>query len=635
MNPLELHIKTTADLKAAKDAVKTYEDLIKDTKALGGDSKALEVELGKVKSALASEAAVAVQTSANLEKVIATTKRLGGDTKALQQQLASAKSKIGAEGMFAGLATKAKEIKGAYQDAGGGIAGMFAAVGASGPVAVAVATAAAAAIGLLKKSIEEYAGAETQVFKLNAALAQNNDLTKENSEHYQDLADALQKATGIDDDKWIAVMTRLTQFGARPGDMQKTVDAVVNLAGILGGDIETSAEAVSKALQGNYESFGRLGIVVSDVGTQTAKFNLLCQQLQQRGAGQLAAATEGLTGAMTKLKNATGDVLKDLGQRWNESSLASRSAVTLLTMSLDTLHGWISKAIPGGIDKMRNAGAKLPPTLEEAQRASKAFAHTLETVENRTNRVTQALTKQLDALKETQKQQDEMTDAQMALALAEVDAQEKGGQISPSDAVAARVGIRRQADIEKFQRSQQTTQEAISTLKAEERASMKHLADAGLIAGRAEAAAQADPNAVTVAKAQTARDYASKVAAVEFPQLEKLRANINSTEDTRAHEARIQTIKGQTSILTGETEIAQSRPGTTGPRFISPGQLRTEAMRQFGISGADQSAAVMGNVMNEIANGVQGFYGTFLDHAQDISKRLKNLESRVNNLNNS
>lgn len=633
MNPLELHIKTTGDLKAAKDAVKTYEDLIKDTKALGQDSKALEAELAKVKGALAGESAVAVQTSANLEKVIATTKRLGGDTKALQQQLASAKSKIGADGLFAGLIERGTKIKDAYKGAGGGIEGMFAAFGAAGPVAVATATALAAAVVAVKKGVEEYASAEVNVNKLNTALAQNNDLSKETSESFQELADALQKSTGKTSGDWIAVMTRLTQFGAKPADMENTVTAVKNLAGILGGDLDTAAESVSKALQGNFDSFSRLGIVVGDTGSQTEKLNLLFAQLSQRGAGQLEATMKGVSGQWTALKNATSDFLQAIGQRWSEFS-GTHLSIELFVATLERLARIIGHAIPP-LEGLRNSGAKLAPTIAEAEKSNKAFGESLEAVETRTNRVTDALTKQLDALKETQRQQDEMADAQSALALANVDAQEKGGMLSSSDAIAARIGIRRQADVEKFQRSQKTKQAEVSTLQAEERASMNHLAEAGLIAGRAEAAAKADPNAVTMAQAQAARENATKVAASEFPHLEQLRAQINSTEGARAHEARIQTVKGQTSILTGETEIGQSKPGTTGPRVISPGQLQGEAMRQYGITESSQTAQSFGNVMNEIANGVQGMMSMILERTEKLNTTVKQLKGRVDNLNNS
>lgn len=93
---LEFHIKTSADLTAARDTRKALEDAIKQTESLGKDSSALKAQLAKVDAALLGESAAAVRAAEALEKVIAAKKKLGADTSGEQKALAGIKNLLGA-----------------------------------------------------------------------------------------------------------------------------------------------------------------------------------------------------------------------------------------------------------------------------------------------------------------------------------------------------------------------------------------------------------------------------------------------------------------------------------------------------------------------------------------------------------
>lgn len=198
--------------------------------------------------------------------------------------------------------------------------------GLGGPITKIIGGAAFLAQGMAK-AVSEFSGAESKMAKLDAVLAQNGQLTDTYRTRLQALAAQLQQTTAIADDQWLDVLSRLTQFGADSSNIERYAEAVKNLAGITGGDISQAAEMFSKALAGNFEMFGRLGIRIEKTGTQTEQLEALMRDLAEKGGGVLEAQSKTLEGQWRQLSNAASDLLEGLG-----NLLARAARIDLLTL---------------------------------------------------------------------------------------------------------------------------------------------------------------------------------------------------------------------------------------------------------------------------------------------------------------
>jgi hypothetical protein len=432
-----IEIKTTAQLQAAEKTRAELERASKTTKELGKDASALEKDSQRVNAALDTEAAKTLKVAEAQRKAAAEMKQL--------------RSTQGG-GAFG---EKVQEFKSAYNDAGGGVKGVAAALGVGGAGLVAVgvaATAAAAALVGAKKALHEYGESEDVVAGLDAALARQGLLVEGVRAKYQELAGQLQQTTGIADEKWTEVLTRLTAFGSTPDSIEKDAEAVKNLAGLMGGNLESAAEAVSKALAGEFQAFQRLGIQVPEHASQTEKLNFLYQQLATVGGGQLEARSKTLSGQFQLLGANIGDVFEGIG------GMISRSGILQsITESLNNGFKQVAANLGGIVPKLSgiiNLFNRASGPIQNSADALKSYGDRLKEDKDLADATTAAIGRQLQAMQRLAAQQDELTDAKMASDLADVDDDEAHGRKSPIEAKKARSAIRLKAADEKFSRSQ-------------------------------------------------------------------------------------------------------------------------------------------------------------------------------------
>jgi ABC-type transporter Mla subunit MlaD len=302
---------------------------------------------------------------------------------------------------------------------------------AAGVVGVAMATAS--------KALREFAEAEKGIAGLDAALANFGHLTEENRERLQGLAAELQATTAIADDEWVAVLTKLVQFGAKPESIGMDVEAVKNLAGVV-GDLGTAAGLYSKALQGNFEALSRYGIKVKDLDE-------LQRIAAERGGGQLEARARTLGGLFDRLGNATSDFFESLGQGIAKSGLAQA-----VLGSLADIMGGLAERLGGAYASFQTFNRETAGAAE----ALAAYKTQAQQVLDLTARQVDALKAESKLLSEKQRILDQLTDSQSAMDLARVDLQVATGQMTEPEAIKARAGIRFGAAKEKIQREQAT-----------------------------------------------------------------------------------------------------------------------------------------------------------------------------------
>lgn len=435
MNELKYTIKTVADLKGLEDLKRAQVETAKATRALGKDTSHLEAEIKHIDAALESEAAHAVRAAEGIKKAIDATKATKGNTKPLEKELAGLRNQYGlpqdnplldAAGKLPGVGKFITE----FQGAGGALAGL------------------AAAFAGAAKSLNEYAAQEEKITSLDAALAQNQLLTEKYRESLQNLAGELQNTTGVADDTWFEALARLTQFGSNPKTIGMDIEAVKNLAGLLGGDVTQAAEAYSRALQGNYEIFSRYGIQIEATGTQTEKLAALQQQLADRGGGQLEARNKSINGQWRQMKNNLGDVAEAFGGLIAQTGFAQN-----VFNGLASSFGWLSNQLSDFtpvVDGLENSLKKVQPSSAAAEAALKRYGDEVKAQTDLSKAFEDALNRETDAIVRKQRALDEITDAKMAQALAAIDTAEKNGAITPAEATSKRAGIRSEADNQKY-----------------------------------------------------------------------------------------------------------------------------------------------------------------------------------------
>ena len=397
-----------------------------------------------------------------------------------------------AGGGLKGLGAAGKQAAELYNNAGGGLKGVFSVLAGGGAKAAAVIGTLTAALVGAKKALVEFGMAEQSVRGLQAALAQNGFLTKEVNDRYQELASTLQDLTGRADEEWIDVLKRLTQFGATPQDIERHVNAVKNLAGIMGGDLNGAAAAVAKAMEGEFHAFTRLGIQIDEHSTKTEKLNELYKQLAQKGAGQLEAAAESVNGQFSKFKNTLSDLFESIGQRISDAGV-----VQYVLYGLGTTVGWLAKSIGAVIpvaDGMRNALKKSTDATIDAERYNKQYSESLKETAQWADHVADALQRQNDIKKAARQADDEAIDAKMAFDLALVDRQEllgtqgKQGGVSKEEAIRRRATIRSAAGARKFRNAQDARTEEQLTAQAQIENNTEEIKKAEDLAREAEAA---------------------------------------------------------------------------------------------------------------------------------------------------
>lgn len=446
--------KAAAEAKAASDAKSAAEaKALADMKA----AAAARIELSKKISAdfqNKNNEATRQQVQSSFDKKTADAKAATDAELAAKTKAAADAKAAAAQAAKAASAQSAKELAeqnkqvGEFQQKLAEVVPAFSRVQSviggliSGPVALLTIGlgAVGTAIGVAKKGLEEFAESSQHIARLDAALARTGQLSEATRESFISLADSMPKGIGVDTNQWLDVLTRLTQFGANAGSIEKSAEAVKNFAGIT-GDLNSAVMGVAKAMQGNFEVFRRWGIYIDTHASQTKKLSQLYSELAQRGGGQLEAMNKTLGGQWVAMKYQLGDLVKTFGQGisdgYNFSGALKRVNETLQDLNTVTQHA------PPILEGLNNAQSSLVESANEAALAEANQASAIDQTAEAAKRASAALEELLADQDRRRQQADEEANARMALDLEIVDQNEKRGTISKADAIAARYQIRK------------------------------------------------------------------------------------------------------------------------------------------------------------------------------------------------
>ena len=162
-------------------------------------------------------------------------------------------------------------------------------------------------INITKQAIEAFGIQEDAEKKLTVALGKNADaLFKQ--------ASALQQVTTYGDEAIIGVQSSIAAFTKNEEEIKKTTEATLDFASAMGFDLKSAGDLIAKTLGSSTNALTRYGVEVTGAVGSTERLKTLTEGIARLWGGQAAAAAETMAGALSQMKNATGDLSEAMGE---------------------------------------------------------------------------------------------------------------------------------------------------------------------------------------------------------------------------------------------------------------------------------------------------------------------------------
>lgn len=247
----------------------------------------------------------------------------------------------------------------------------IAAFGKKAAAAFAVAAAAAVAYGTklavdgVKAAIEDEAAQLRLANALRAATGATDDQIKAT----EDMILKTSLATGVADDKLRPAMQRLAVSTKDTVEAQNLLNLALDIAKGRGLDLETVANALGRAQDGNTTALGRLGLGLSKSELATLSFTEVQQKLADLYGGAAAANAETFQGKIDRLKVGFDEAKESLGVALLPQ--VEKFIGFLNATGIPALNGFIA-----GL----TGDAGLSASLTETQRSAEAFGNAISKV---------------------------------------------------------------------------------------------------------------------------------------------------------------------------------------------------------------------------------------------------------------
>jgi hypothetical protein len=243
--------------------------------------------------------------------------------------------------------------------------------GKKAAAAFAVAAAAAVAYGTklaidgVKAAIED----EQAQLRLAAALRTATGATEGQIKATEDFILQTSLATGVADDSLRPALQRLAVSTKDTGEAQRLLSLALDISKGKGIELETVANALGRAQDGNTTALGRLGLGLSKAELSTLSFTEVQQRLSDLYGGAAAANAETFQGKIDRLKVGFDEAKESLGVALLPQ--VERFITFLNQTGIPTLNAFIA-GLTG--DQGLSAG------LQETQRGAESFGKAIATV---------------------------------------------------------------------------------------------------------------------------------------------------------------------------------------------------------------------------------------------------------------
>jgi hypothetical protein len=245
------------------------------------------------------------------------------------------------------------------------------AFGKKAAAAFAVAAAAAVAYGTklavdgVKAAIED----EQAQLRLANALRQATGATDAQIKATEDMITQTSLATGVADDQLRPALQRLAFSTKDAGQAQKLLTLALDVSKGSGKDLESVANALAKAHDGQNTALARLGVGLSAAELKTMSFEEIQVRLAELLGGSAAANAETFQGKIDVLTNSVNEAKESLGTALLPE--VEKFITYLNDVGVPTLNGFIA-GLTG------NEG--LSAALTESQRGAETFGKAIRAV---------------------------------------------------------------------------------------------------------------------------------------------------------------------------------------------------------------------------------------------------------------
>jgi hypothetical protein len=187
--------------------------------------------------------------------------------------------------------------------------GKVAAAAFAAAAAAAVAYAGKLAIDGVKAAIED----EAAQVRLAGALERTTGATRDQIAAVEQQITKTALATGVADDQLRPALARLAVSTGDTAKAQDLLNLALDVAQATGKPVETVANALGKAYDGNTASLGKLGIGLSAAELKTMSFTDVQGKLSDLFGGAAAANAETFQGRMARLRVAFDEAKESIG----------------------------------------------------------------------------------------------------------------------------------------------------------------------------------------------------------------------------------------------------------------------------------------------------------------------------------
>jgi hypothetical protein len=364
-------------------------------------------------------------------------------------------------------------------------------------LATAAVGAFAAALAGAAKLLNEFGKQEVIDKKQEALIRATGGAAGYSAAQLKEMAAALSETTSESDESVAAAQNLLLTFKNIRGEaFERTIETALDMGAVLGGT-ESAALQLGKALENpavGLTYLRRSGVSFTDQQMKQIKAlqeqnklfeaqTLILDELQTQFGGAAAAAGSGWTGATKRLSNAWGDLKQAMGGAIASTGLF-QGAASVLTDSLRDIEDGI-KFSQGANEEFKVSLAGLKDLSDDSLGPVAADADS----------AAEKLEKAQKAAEDLQTAMASIENARLGLKLAQIDQQVASGDMSKTDAQAAKNELRIAYNVRE-------TKGKISVLESTKQAMNQDVESKGIQAGEA------------VVSYQTARDdYNEKYSA--------------------------------------------------------------------------------------------------------------------------
>jgi len=240
--------------------------------------------------------------------------------------------------------------------------------GKKAAAAFAVAAAAAVAYGTklavdgVKAAIED----EAAQLRLANALRTATGATEGQIKATEDFILKTSLATGVADDSLRPAMQRLAVSTKDTGEAQRLLSLALDISKGKGIELETVANALGRAQDGNTTALGRLGLGLSKAELSTLSFTEVQAKLSELYGGAAATNAETFQGKIDRLRVGFDEAKESLGTAL--LPFVEQFITFLSETGIPTLNGFIA-----GL----TGDEGLSAALDETQRGAESFGKTI------------------------------------------------------------------------------------------------------------------------------------------------------------------------------------------------------------------------------------------------------------------